>query len=145
MRVLQCFCHPMGCDAPLLFLPWWYVRETKAKASVDNTVNQQRSHNHSSKRFLTLTLHRAAGQQLPALHRGELGALYTPPPIPTRLLLDSQTPTGLPDSYWTPRLLLDFTRTPANFILADHHTNLVSQSYWSPSKFLLESLGIADS
>ena len=51
----------------------------------------------------------------------------------------------LPDSYWTPGLLLDFTRTPANFILADHHTNLVSQSYWSPSKFLLESLGIADS
>ena len=49
------------------------------------------------------------------------------------------------DSYWTPGLLLDFTRTPANFILADHHTNLVSQSYWSPSKFLLESLGIADS
>ena len=30
------------------------------------------------------------------------------------------------DSYWTPGLLLDFTRTPANFILADHHTNLVS-------------------
>ena len=49
------------------------------------------------------------------------------------------------DSYWTPGLLLDFTRTPANFILADHHTNLVFQSYWSPSKFLLESLGIADS
>ena len=51
----------------------------------------------------------------------------------------------LPDSYWTPGFLLDFTRTPANFILADHHTNLVSQSYWSPSKFLLELLGIADS
>ena len=49
------------------------------------------------------------------------------------------------DSYWTPGLLVDFTRTPANFILADHHTNLASQSYWSPSKFLLESLGIVDS
>ena len=55
-----------------------------------------------------------------------LGALYTPPPIPTGVLLD-------------------FTRTPANFILADHHTNLASQSYWSPSKFLLESLRIVDS
>ena len=42
-------------------------------------------------------------------------------------------------SYLTPGLLLDFTRTPANFILADHHTTLVSQSYWSPSKFLLDS------
>ena len=55
------------------------------------------------------------------------------------------SPLFLPDSYWTPGLLLDFTRTPANFILADHHTNLVSQSYWSPSTFLLESLGIVDS
>ena len=51
----------------------------------------------------------------------------------------------LPDSYWTPRFLLDLTGTPANFILADDHTNLASQSYWSPRKFLLESLGIADS
>ena len=60
------------------------------------------------------------------------GESFTPPLIPTGLLLDSRTPTA-------------FTRTPAKFILADHHTNLVSQSYWSPSKFLLESLGIADS
>jgi len=36
-------------------------------------------------------------------------ALYTPPPIPTRLLLDR-------------------TRTWTNFLLADHHTNFVSQS-----------------
>jgi len=34
----------------------------------------------------------------------------------------------LPDSYWTPRILLDWTRTGTNFMLADHHTNFVSQS-----------------
>ena len=50
-----------------------------------------------------------------------------------------QSPTY---SYQTPT---NFTRTPANFILADHHTDFVSQSYWSPGKFLLESLGIVDS
>ena len=52
---------------PLLFLPQWHLREAKAKASADNAVDQQKSHNHSSKTFLRLTLHRAAGQQLPAL------------------------------------------------------------------------------
>ncbi|EDR01403.1 uncharacterized protein LACBIDRAFT_333326 [Laccaria bicolor S238N-H82] len=34
----------------------------------------------------------------------------------------------LPDSYWTPRILPDWTRTGTNFMLADHHTNFVSQS-----------------
>jgi len=34
----------------------------------------------------------------------------------------------LPDSYWTPGILLDWTRTGTNFMLADHHTNFVSQS-----------------
>ena len=34
----------------------------------------------------------------------------------------------LPDSYWTPGILPDWTRTQTNFMLADHHTNLVSQS-----------------
>ena len=31
-------------------------------------------------------------------------------------------------SYWTPGILLDWTRTGTNFMLADHHTNFVSQS-----------------
>ena len=34
----------------------------------------------------------------------------------------------LPDSYWTPGILPDWTRTGTNFMLADHHTNFVSQS-----------------
>jgi len=34
----------------------------------------------------------------------------------------------LPDSYWTPGILPDWTRTRTNFMLADHHTNFVSQS-----------------
>jgi len=34
----------------------------------------------------------------------------------------------LPDSYWSPGILLDWTRTWTNFMLADHHTNFVSQS-----------------
>jgi len=32
------------------------------------------------------------------------------------------------DSYWTPGILPDWTRTGTNFMLADHHTNFVSQS-----------------
>jgi len=32
------------------------------------------------------------------------------------------------DSYWTPRILPDWTRTGTNFMLVDHHTNFVSQS-----------------
>jgi len=34
----------------------------------------------------------------------------------------------LPDSYWSPGFLPDWTRTWTNFMLADHHTNFVSQS-----------------
>ena len=55
--------HRLCC--PLLFLPQWHLGEAKAKASADNAVDQQKSHNHSSKMFLRPTLHRAAGQQLP--------------------------------------------------------------------------------
>ena len=32
------------------------------------------------------------------------------------------------DSNWTPGILPDWTRTGTNFMLADHHTNFVSQS-----------------
>jgi len=32
------------------------------------------------------------------------------------------------DSYWTPGILPDWTRTGTNFMLADHHTNFVFQS-----------------
>ena len=34
----------------------------------------------------------------------------------------------LPDSFWTPGILQDWTRTQTNFVLADHHINFVSQS-----------------
>ena len=67
MRVWQCFCHPAGCVSPFFLYHDGNSERPKQRASVDNAVNQQKSHNHSSKMFLRPTLHRAAGQQLQAL------------------------------------------------------------------------------
>ena len=49
MRVLRCFCHPAGCVAPFFSYHDGTTERPKQRPVVDNTVNQQRSCNHSSK------------------------------------------------------------------------------------------------
>jgi len=57
---------------------------------------------------------------------GTLDKHYNPSPSTEELF--TLLHLFLPDSYWTPRILPDWTRTATNFMLADHHTNFVSKS-----------------